>query len=506
MLGCAYEQYDQDSLKPTTPQTEYRLRQLGWTRDEFEGRTVLDVGCNLGALSVLAAQLGASSIVSIDPNREFVDDFTKVVTKHPHLNVHVSCRTLSDLDPNVDAADIVLFMEVLHWAVAQGASIPSIVRNLWELTREVLFIEFPWSIDEPSIRSQTQLTQDIYSADFVFEELDRAFHDVKVVAFMKYFGLTGPAKRVLVRASRPRPEYILYERMPQMCSIGRLGERSSNYFMPLLTTKGMKLFKQVSRHSCLSQLPLDLANSFLRDIVATNPTCLVVPEELDGQYVMERAGARYMLLPYVQRRRISFTAFSPVPLDHVLESIVQLRRDLRPLSGQSRPELVELAIRQRQHALPVPPVLKTFLADGGWLKQLDALLELGSAAFPQAQEICHGDLQIGNIVIDVDGKSRVVDLDTLTFGTRFTDALCALAWAGASEDNFKMIIDTLEQEEGIACTDEDFGIALLTLVQWFKAIEKQVVEDVSRTTAVAKRGLISLLAAQSSLDLNRRAG
>src|SRR5260370_11720728 len=94
---------------------------------------------------------------------------------HPRLNIKLTRGTLKDLDPEVDAADIVLFMEVLHWAVAQGMSIPAVIRRLWGLTRRALYIEFPWSIDEPSIPPHTQPPPPNYSAHPIFPQSSPPF-------------------------------------------------------------------------------------------------------------------------------------------------------------------------------------------------------------------------------------------------------------------------------------------------------------------------------------------
>src|SRR5437764_9177079 len=100
--GCVYGQFDPRSLTPTTPETEYRVRQLGWTRDEFEGRSVLDIGCNRGVLSVVAAQLGATSVQAVDPNQEFLDAIAEIAAIHRRLNITLRRGMLKDLDPETE--------------------------------------------------------------------------------------------------------------------------------------------------------------------------------------------------------------------------------------------------------------------------------------------------------------------------------------------------------------------------------------------------------------------
>jgi tetratricopeptide (TPR) repeat protein len=372
--------------------------------------------------------------------------------------------------------------------------IPDVIRRLWGLARRALYIEFPWSIDEPSIRAQTQLTEERYSADLIFEELDRAFQEVRLVTFVRGLGLGAPSKRALVRAAGPRPEYAIAELMPGTASIGRLGEHSSNYIAPLLSPNGMKLFKQVSRHSYFSQLPFETADALLREIAAIKPACLVVPEELAGKYLIQHAGWRYTILPYVNRRRVSFSEFSEVSRDHVVQAILRLRRDLRALPTGGRSEFATLAADRVNHVLPVSTMLSNLPYSPELKERFWRLLHLGIEVYPSAaSEICHGDLQESNIVIDEAGEPHVVDLDTLTLGTKFTDALCALAWIGASLEDFSSTLAKLEEEEGAACSELDFAISVMMFAHWSKEFEGATGDNVASIVGRAEAGLKSLL-------------
>src|SRR4051794_35605297 len=116
---CSYSRYDARVLAPSNQETEFRLRELFWSREDFVGRDVLDIGSNSGALSVLALQLGATRVKAVDPTPDFVDRFRAVVQMHK-LNAEVECLSLNQLEPAAFEADVVLFMEVMHWAVDQG--------------------------------------------------------------------------------------------------------------------------------------------------------------------------------------------------------------------------------------------------------------------------------------------------------------------------------------------------------------------------------------------------
>lgn len=46
-FGCPDDQYDLNTLRPVNDRSALRLAGLSWTREDFEGHSVLDVGCNI---------------------------------------------------------------------------------------------------------------------------------------------------------------------------------------------------------------------------------------------------------------------------------------------------------------------------------------------------------------------------------------------------------------------------------------------------------------------------
>jgi SAM-dependent methyltransferase len=489
---CVYGRYDTLTLAPDTPETECRLRELGWTREEFLDQTVLDIGCNSGTLSILALQLGAKHVKAIDPTATSVEAFSKVLERHRRLNVTLQCADLSRLDPSENIADIVLFMEVMHWAVDQGMTIAQIMERLWLMTRTTLYLEFPWSVHEPSIRTQTKLTEDTYSASLVLEELGKAFANVQIITFMHYFGIAGSAKRVLVRATKPRPEYVVTTRQSLTFSIFALGERSSNYIAPLISPSGMQLFKQFSPHSCFHRLPRESAEALISAIASAGPKCLVAPIQIEGRYIIEYTGARSSVFPLIARRRVSLRAFGPVSIQDLVSAVILLRRDLRSL--QIAPSLRAQESLRRNLAIDPPCKLTVISDQSAPNATLAQMLAIGIETYDSAAtEICHCDLQEGNVIIAKDGSVRVVDLDGLAFGTAFTDGICAMIWAGVSPDVVEATVAALESDEGRQVTVGDCGIALIIMARWFQAIVLVQTEEATANVQRARGGLSSLV-------------
>ena len=111
--------------------TEYRVQQMGLHGIDFKGKTVLDIGCNLGMMMHYARTRGASEICGYDtlPNvlvaREFAN-YNKI------FDLHFQSSDLSKRVPD-HKADIVFFL-----AMSMYVGFPSWIR---EVTNEVLIYE-----------------------------------------------------------------------------------------------------------------------------------------------------------------------------------------------------------------------------------------------------------------------------------------------------------------------------------------------------------------------------
>jgi SAM-dependent methyltransferase len=161
---CAYERYDTKTLEPLNAETYARLQELGWSAQDFTGRTVLDIGCNSGLFTMYALRLGAAKVDACDVEPVFVE-FVSSVVQTQGLPVTVSRISCDNLLPASRKADIVLFMGLFHWVVSQGLELREVIRRLAELTEQIPYRELPWSATESTIQKQTKLAEETYSAD-----------------------------------------------------------------------------------------------------------------------------------------------------------------------------------------------------------------------------------------------------------------------------------------------------------------------------------------------------
>lgn len=469
--SCRYEIYDAETLKPENESTYVRLMELGWSQEDFAGKTVLDIGCNSGALSVYASQLGAKHIKSVDIQTELVSFFSKVVKEHS-LPISVASAGVNDLDPQKDKADIVLLMEVLHWLVDQGMTVADSISKIASLTAETLYIETPWDISEPAIARKGIIKHSDYNMDLIINELSKHFENVCFVRFMTYFGRMKDSRRVLIRASGRRTAALSLSKLRDANLVSVSLVRGSNHIEMVTTPDGVKVLKTLPRNSAILKLP----NKTLEDIFAVlaldSNKVIVTPERI-GESVLYLAedGHSYMLFPFVGE----LSNFFPKPLAHKpvqepLQVALDVRRALRGVSTNTintlrehTPKLpmIDLSalyatIGERSDAIRLKEFLREMIAhkDKVTMETLDAVI--------------HGDLQSGNMLTSPMGEPKVVDLDLIRCGMIYSDILTCAIFFGLSFDEVSKAISIAVAEETRALSKLDIVHAVNHCLGWFR--------------------------------------
>ena len=472
---CAYERYDPVTLEPLNPETYTRLQELGWSKEDFSGRTVLDIGCNSGLLTMYAVRLGARRVLACDVQQPFVE-FVSRVAEAKNLPVTVADTPLHKLRLEEHAADIVLFMEVLHWAVSQGLKLRDVIRQLSELTQLILYIEFPWSVKEPSIQRQTKLTEEDYAADIVLDELTKYFAEVSVTRFMHYFGFSSGSRRVLIKASQKRPEATILAQLTGVWSLDVALSRGRNQSYLLTSAQGLLVAKLLAAESLLAKLPAALWNELFDDIASHHPSAIVTPEKHNNRYLLPAPDHRHwMLFPFVGQLSFGRTKPFPIDLDLLTDLFIQVRNDFRHVSADLLRTLRQHGLVRNLKSLASPSA--AWATDPGELAPMteDLLVGLSELAVLDDESfdaLCHGDLQTGNFVLDADGRPRVVDLDSLCVGTIYADGLIGLMWRGAGAETLRKFCEKLHSEESRPVKRYDVSYAIASGISWYSAVRK----------------------------------
>jgi len=495
--ACAYEEYDPSTLIPVNEETRVRLAELGWRKEDFDGKTVLDIGSNSGILTLEALRLGATSVCSYDVQDQFVDFFSGVV-KAKNLPVTVKKRGFKDLKAPDDTADVVLFMEVLHWAVAQGNSIESCVDRLVALTRDTLFIEFPWSVDEPSIRVQTSLTAETYNADLLIDLLTRHFVDVKVVRFMRYFGFNSQSKRVLLKCTKKRLESPVLVALPKVWPLDIKLPHGRYENRVVYGPEGSLFIKEMGPYSHLLRLPAEELNALFDGLHANKARHMVLPKRIKDGYVLHSEdGKDFMALPMVGGLAFDrVVSHKQVTIERLLAFLVALRGELRTVSADVVKSF--LAIGAFGHAASKIDdgsfwELPIFSAGvGERAKELNGLLAKEPTKF--VDSFVHGDIQSGNFLKNGGDDLILIDLDNLSAGTAYSDGLIALMYFGASTEEFEQFAKLSRPGESRDLNRHDIAHAASTGLSWLRSVTvNNMVKSDSNVLTTFTRGFLSLM-------------
>ncbi len=510
---CSYSHFDPKTLAPLNESTARRMRETGFTAQELSGRHVLDIGCHTGHLSFIAAKLGAASVRSYDVTPAFIEELRASLAQNG-LPVTAERKGFSDIDPELDRADVVFFFEVIHWVVSQGTPIPQAIAKLAQLTRERLFIEFPWNADEPSIRAQTKLTAESYDSSLILKELCRYFRSVEIRQFMSYAGTDGPSVRALVTATGKKTSGALLSSFPDLTGLE----------MPLPWGRGNCVFlegrercyvaKRPAPESSLNDVDPKLLGELFAALHGATDGPLALPLERNGEYVHQGAeGERIMVFEWLDDPPVTAPPPPRLSLETRIHIALEVSKQLARVPEDLAKRLGETSMSRALN----PEQMRALASRCGSVlsvdrERIDHWIDVARTLDPKKhQRICHGDLNSSN-VLEVDGSTRVVDLDNFLVGSPYTDVLFILAALGASKDDVQRYLDLAEKEiPGAGPPSQDdvlFGVHWV--LGWLAATSARLAEhpDPNLEELVARhvRGLKTLMEYGQALPRADRAG
>jgi 2-polyprenyl-3-methyl-5-hydroxy-6-metoxy-1,4-benzoquinol methylase len=466
-FGCPYDQYDPDTLAPLNQNTILRISGLGWTEKDFKGKTVLDVGANTGLLSIQAARLGSKEIHATEVVQVAVDLIEQVAKRHV-FPIRVSRKDFKGLQPVTDSADVVLFMEVIQWVMRDGdISVKDVVAKLIQLTRETLYIEFPWDANDPQIQEMTKLTHETFSANLILTELSRYFRSVQFVRFMRYFGFThSKGNRVLIKCSSLRPEAELLSRLDDTDSLdlplgGTVGMKRAY----LLQSKTDLVIAKTIRSGPFSKLSSVLQTKVFEELADGSPKHIVLPIKAAGRFVTRSGGEDWMLFPFVG----AITGVGELVLDFSPAEIIATARQVSvELNAVSSSTMAALQNQDLSlHLSSYKRFTSEFLKPIFEIPWMQAVFEAALAHPTSAlNTLIHHDLHAGNMIRDNEAI-RVIDLDSMQLGTIGTDLVNAAIWYNCSAAEIKEEFGALEQELSRQVQRSEYAYGVGIWLSWF---------------------------------------
>jgi tRNA A-37 threonylcarbamoyl transferase component Bud32 len=186
----------------------------------LRGKTLLDIGANGGFFSFSACQAGASHVVALDMDEDYLGLIRQAQTHLGWKQVQPVNRRVQDWE---EPADVVLAFAMIHWlysCTANFGSLEAVAANLAGLTRELLLIE--WVAPEDSAITffkHTDWNPDQVKGPYNLEAFEAALrqHFSKVAIL----GDTSPT-RTLYAVWKQQNEVTLHDALPLLAPVERV--------------------------------------------------------------------------------------------------------------------------------------------------------------------------------------------------------------------------------------------------------------------------------------------
>jgi hypothetical protein len=128
---------------------QMKLADLRWSVQDFSGMTVAEIGSQLGFFSFIAESLGASEIVGMDTNPQFVAEANKFAVHYkricewPDDRIMFRTQMMRVGEPLAVRPDIIIASSIIHWFIIQnrGISIEDVLCWLRDNCNHALYFE-----------------------------------------------------------------------------------------------------------------------------------------------------------------------------------------------------------------------------------------------------------------------------------------------------------------------------------------------------------------------------
>jgi ubiquinone/menaquinone biosynthesis C-methylase UbiE len=423
--SCVYNDFDPTTLRPRNRETAMRKVEIDLTKLEIAGKQVLDIGCNNGYLSLRCANGGASHITSMDVRDEYLSFLQEIVeARGLEARFNIVNANFRDISTIEYESDVVFFLEVIHWVTSQGETIQRSIRRLWEMTRETLVIEFPWSVNEPSIRVQTTLTAEDYDASIIFRALTHHFNVVQVLGFGEYFGGQNGSCRALVVAREPKTTPVLESYIP---GIGRT-ERCIRPDKLWLSFAGETAYavKRLPMDAKLRVVPTNVYRHVLMELTKCKTFSIPQFKQFDGDSIIFSSGEprneQYLVYSWIGASDLSELdqSYSHTTWPRVRETAIEVVHMFGSPAGAEIQGWID-----RRGAAEYAELCK-FAAE----KNIDFVWPFDSREW----SLGHGDVHQSNVIV-VNGETHLLDIETLWVYPKGFDALWAMILCGIRDNS-----------------------------------------------------------------------
>jgi hypothetical protein len=181
---------------------QQKLGDLKWRPEDFAGRSVLEIGSQLGFFGFTALALGARRVVGLDLNPRFVSEANKIAVHYKAMcgwesdRARFRTHSIDVGETFPENPDIIVANSIVHWFFIHGRKVT--LREVFTWLRDnvnyALYFEGCVTADE-TIMKQHKVDIKTYNEKLFLDELAAVFSKVDFVGRCSYNPL-----RIVVRA------------------------------------------------------------------------------------------------------------------------------------------------------------------------------------------------------------------------------------------------------------------------------------------------------------------
>jgi len=135
---------------------------------DFQGKTVVDLGCNFGFFSILAAKLGAKQITALDYLPEIVEGGEILASMYGHENITFKIFDIENPKDNLGKFDIAMLVDYFGKSNIRKQKIRQLLTLLKAFSDSELLIAFrPINRIEKDLRISFEDFKKLYPAQFI---------------------------------------------------------------------------------------------------------------------------------------------------------------------------------------------------------------------------------------------------------------------------------------------------------------------------------------------------
>lgn len=171
-----------------------KLADLKWANNQFDGRSVMEIGCQLGFFTFTALARGAREVVGFDIEPRFVQaanaiavNYKKNVCKWPNDRARFAVRRFAPGDILPFKPDILVANSIIHWWIIQNPSLSlhDVIYWLHEQVNEALYFEGCVTAEEEiMIKNGVDISR--YNEDLFMRVCSDVFHRVDFIDRCSY--------------------------------------------------------------------------------------------------------------------------------------------------------------------------------------------------------------------------------------------------------------------------------------------------------------------------------